>query len=136
MKYQPKPKRKGVKLPFGYFINPLDNWVLLPDVKKLDALHYAFQMRAKYKTSYRDCALWLHAATGEFITHVGFIFLYKKWAKELREQKKKEIEARKKEILKINTNYIATNYTENDVNTNEQADISSLAYQDAQKEFN
>lgn len=135
MKYQPKPRRKGVKIAFGYFPNPLDDYVLLPDEKKLDALHYAFQMRTKYKTSYRDCSLWLNAATGEFITYTGFMHLYKKWAKELRKKKKAEIDARKKEILKINTNYIANNYTENDVNTNEAADISSLAYQDAQKEF-
>lgn len=135
MRYQPRPKRKGVKIPFGYFPNPLDEYVLLPDEKKLDALHYAFQMRTKYKTSYRDCALWLYAATGEHISYNGYLFLYQKWAKELRKQKKKEIELRKKEILKINTEYIANNYTNSDVNTDETADISSLAYKDAKKEF-
>jgi hypothetical protein len=135
MKYQPKPKRKGVRIAFGYYPHPLDPYVLLPDEKKLDALHYAFQMRTKYKTSYRDCAMWLFATTGDMLTHSGFLHLYKLWAKKLRKQKKKEIDLRKAEILKINTNYIANNYTENDVNTNEQADISSLAYQDAQKEF-
>ena len=135
MNYKPKAKRKGMSIPFGYFIHPTDSSVLLPDKNKLNALHYAFAMRTKYKTSYRDCALWLQAATGDRLAYTGFMYLYKKWARQLRKTKKAEIAARKQEILNINTKYIEKIYPDYEVNTDENADISSLAYEAAEKAF-
>lgn len=124
MEYKPVKRRIGIMPRWGYYVSPIDNTVLIPDPKKLDALHYAFRMRAKYNTSTRDCAMWLHGACGQRITPSGFLILYKFWLKRIKTEKKKELEVEyKKQQAEVEQQYKQFGIALNDT-----ADISSLAY--------
>lgn len=66
--------------------------MFIPDREKLDALHYAFRMRAKHNTPLSTCAKWLHSATGRSITIAGFQILYKKWVALMRKHHQRKID--------------------------------------------
>lgn len=135
MIYKPRAVRKGIKLPFGYFVNPLDPFIALPDKEKLDALHYAYRMKLKYGTSLRDCCIWLHGATGQRMTHNGFFYAYKKWLSQVRKERRKEIENRKKELLRVQQNFIDENFKAFTTVLNDELDISALAQAAAKAEY-
>lgn len=124
-----------MKVPFGYILNPLDPYLVLPDPKKLDALHYAYRMRARYGTSFTDCALWLQSATGDFIGAPGFKFLYKRWISNIRKEKKLEVEARKRAFHKVAQNYVEKNFQHLSIETDDERDISAVAEAEAKEEW-
>lgn len=127
MQYKPKARKKGIKLPFGYYLNPLDPNVLIPDPKKLDALHYAFRMKAKYNTSLRDCVMWLQSATGDRMSAHGFGYLYKQWIRRLQKERSVEIAARRKAHHKSAQEYIDKNFKHLEIIIDEDRDITAVA---------
>lgn len=124
MEYKPKIRRKNIHLPFGYYVSPFDDNLLLPDQKKLEALHYAFRMKAKYSTSIRTCAMWLHMATGHLMTASGFDNAYKSWVKKLKKERKKSIE----EELTKREKYLEDTYKQFGISTSDTDDIAALAF--------
>lgn len=133
--YKPKVRRRGIQIPFGYFLSPFDPYILLPDPKKLDALHYAYRMKAKYRTSYRDCTQWLHAATGQRMSPSGFMQAYKLWVKRLRKENLKAIKAKKDAIFKEKQTYIDENLKNLNLVMIDADDISALAEGEAIKQI-
>lgn len=70
MQVRPKEaiKRKSRIVPFGYMVDPLDDALLLPIEKELNALEKA---REYLKTcSYRQTSEWVTAYTGRYCSHV------------------------------------------------------------------
>lgn len=132
--YKPKFRRKGINPPFGYFVSPIDPSVLLPDPKKIEALEYAFRMKAKYKTSIRDCCVWLHGQTAIRMTASGFMYAYKRWAGKIRKANSQKIAARKREITKEREALIQENFKEFTITTDDGPAIQPLAYEQARKE--
>lgn len=57
-------------VPFGYYPDPEDVDLLLPDVRELEALEKA-KKHLKNGYSYRDTAAWLLEVTGRSISHMG-----------------------------------------------------------------
>ena len=134
MEYKPKSRRRGINPPFGYFVSPVDSSVLLPDPKRLEALEYAFKMKAKYKTSIRDCCQWLHAQCGARLTPSGFMYAYRRWANKLNKEKCQQIAAKKRELLKQRNELIANTYSDFIVVTDDRPAVSALAHEKARKE--
>jgi hypothetical protein len=127
MIYAPKRRKFGIRLPYGYYVSPKDPNVLIPDAALLDALHYAFRMRAKYHTPWRDCAMWLHMTTSVKMTHVGFRAAYKRWAAKVRKEHIRQINAqRRQDEAKFNT-YIQENFQPDHIVLDDRPDISALA---------
>ena len=56
-------------VPFGYMIDPEDEYVLLPIQQELDLLEKAKEYLKQY--SFREVAHWLTRNTGRYISHVG-----------------------------------------------------------------
>lgn len=56
-------------IPFGYEVDPEDDYVLLPIQNELDLLEKAKEYLKQY--SYREVAHWLTRNTGRYISHVG-----------------------------------------------------------------
>lgn len=56
-------------VPFGYSVDPDDEYVLLPIQSELDLLEKAKEYLKQY--SYREVAHWLTRNTGRYISHVG-----------------------------------------------------------------
>ena len=56
-------------VPFGYEVDPNDDFVLLPIQNELDLLEKAKEYLKQY--SYREVAHWLTRNTGRYISHVG-----------------------------------------------------------------
>lgn len=56
-------------VPFGYSVDPNDEYVLLPIQSELDLLEKAKEYLKQY--SYREVAHWLTRNTGRYISHVG-----------------------------------------------------------------
>lgn len=56
-------------IPFGYEVDPEDEYVLVPVKKELDLLEKAKEYLRQY--SYREVAHWLTRNTGRYISHVG-----------------------------------------------------------------
>lgn len=73
----PKPQLKNwdpvvrvsKQIPFGYKLDPEDNWILLPIPEELDLLEQAKVHLKQY--SYRAVADWLSEKSGRSITHAG-----------------------------------------------------------------
>jgi hypothetical protein len=129
-----KPKLLRTKhIPFGYYLAPGEQRLALPDPKALDALHYALQMKAKYKTPLRDCTMWLQRATGYKITPQGFRYIYNKWAKELRKEKRAAIMKKTQEIYNEKKKDMEEQYKQFGTSIDEKRDIASLAYAAALK---
>ena len=61
--------RTSRQIPFGYKLDPDDNWILLPIPSELDLLEQAKQHLKNY--SYRAVADWLTEKSGRSITHAG-----------------------------------------------------------------
>lgn len=97
MEWKPRRRRPGLKPPWGYYPSKDDKNILVPDLKKLAALEYSFQQRAKLKTPIRDCCMWLHMQTGIGMTPAGFLYAYRKWMKYLRSERMKEIQKKQKD---------------------------------------
>jgi hypothetical protein len=131
MDYPPRPALGG-RAPFGYYILPHNNRVALPDPKALDALHYSFQMRAKYKTSLADCVTWLMRATGYRITISGYDHIYQKWQKKLKKEKLIEIQAKAQEIFEAKVKELKEKFGPG-VIVDDGRDIAALAYKEALK---
>ena len=125
---------RGRKLTFGYYINPLDPHVALPDKDVLDALHYSFRMRAKFGTSLRDCTMWLHAATGRKITPHGYLYKYKRWLKAIKQEHKEELKVQKAETSRLQQNYVDENFKDMQVTLDSVDDITSVASAEIRKE--
>lgn len=131
--YLPVIRRPGIRMPWGYFVSPLDTTMCLPDKEKLEALNYAFRMKAKYGTSLRDCMMWLHAATGQRITHNGFANLYKKWFNRIRKENMTRIQALKKQKLKEDEQFIKDNLKHLSVILNDTAAVAAVAHKEARE---
>lgn len=131
MEYKPLVRRKGIRHPWGYFISPFDQNILLPDPKKLDALHYAFRMKAKYKTPIRSCTMWLHMATGQLMTPAGFMYAYDRWVKKLKIEKRSQIKTQEKELLKAQQQLIKDTYGNLEVVIDDRAGVAALAHERA-----
>ena len=57
-------------IPFGYYPDPEDPDLLIPNVRELEALERAKRhIRRGY--SYRETAIWLEEVTGRTISHTG-----------------------------------------------------------------
>ena len=56
-------------IPYGYELDPDDNFILLPIAIELDMLEKAKKYLKQY--SYREVSNWLTANTGREISHVG-----------------------------------------------------------------
>tara|TARA_R110002049_G_scaffold2719_3_gene20641 strand:- start:175 stop:597 length:423 start_codon:yes stop_codon:yes gene_type:complete len=56
-------------IPYGYELDPNDNFILLPIAIELDMLEKAKKYLKQY--SYREVSNWLTANTGREISHVG-----------------------------------------------------------------
>lgn len=89
--YRPKVRRSGINPPWGYEPSKEDPNILLPDKFKLNALEHSFRMRAKHKTSIRDCCMWLQANTGDSLSPAGYMYAYDKWMKQIRQTHMKEV---------------------------------------------
>jgi hypothetical protein len=61
--------RTSRQVPFGYLVDPEDDWILLPIAEELDLLEQAKQHLKQY--SYRAVADWLTEKSGRSITHAG-----------------------------------------------------------------
>jgi hypothetical protein len=61
--------RTSRQIPFGYKLDPNDNWILLPVPLELDLLEQAKKHLKQY--SYRAVADWLTEKSGRSITHAG-----------------------------------------------------------------
>jgi len=61
--------RTSRQIPFGYKLDPNDNWILLPIPSELDLLEQAKVHLKQY--SYRAVADWLTEKSGRAITHAG-----------------------------------------------------------------
>jgi hypothetical protein len=133
--YKPKVRRPGMKPNWGYFVSASDPKLLLPNPQMLDALHYAFRMKAKHKTPIRHCTQWLHAATGQLMTPSGFNLAYKRWLKNLKKENRKEVNARKKAILDQQQAYVDENMKHLTVIVNDADDIAALAHKEAQEQW-
>lgn len=133
IEYKPKVRRKGINIPFGYYVSPFDQKLLLPDPKKLDALHYAYRMKAKYQTPLRDCTQWLHAATGQRMSPAGFMYAYKAWSKRLKKERAKEMRATIEASLKKQQQFYDENFKHLGVVLDDRADITALAHDEAKK---
>jgi len=131
--YLPKRRKPGMNMPFGYYIHPTDADVLLPDPKKLDALHYAFRMKAKYGTSLRDCTMWLHSACGQRISAPGFMYAYKHWMKSIGEANRVKVKKRKKDLIKAREKFIAENFKQFGIKVDDGEDITAVAINQAAK---
>lgn len=132
--YKPKYRRKGINLPFGYYVNPVDNNILLPDAKKLDSLEYAFRMRAKYKTALRDCCMWLHQQTGQRMTAAGFLYAYRAWVKRVKKLNGKAFSIRKREAVERRKKLIEENFGQFKVVLDDRDSVLALAEVAAKKE--
>lgn len=135
MEYKPKLRRGRVCPPFGWFVCPTDHGILIPDPKKIEAIHYAFRMRAKYKTSIRDCTQWLHAATGQRMTAGGFLSSYNRWKKSLYKDKRREVMKACHEKVKDRIKYIEENYKAFGIVVNDRDDITALADAEANEKL-
>lgn len=133
MEYKPKLRRGKVCIPFGYYVSPIDPKILIPDPKKLDAIHYAFRMKAKYGTSIRDCTMWLHGATGQRMTPAGFMYAYKNWIGRLRKDKRQKLSAERKAKFLLQQKFVEENLKQFGVLINDGSDISAVAEGDAKK---
>ena len=133
--YKPKYRRTGINPPFGYFVSPVDPSVLLPDPKRLEALEYAFRMKAKYKTSIRDCCMWLHGQTGLRMSPTGFMMAYRRWASKISKQNRQQIAARKKVIIQEHQELVEKTYNDFTIVTDDSPAIQSLAQEQARKEI-
>lgn len=133
MEYKPRARIGKINIPFGYYVCPTDPKILIPDPMKLDALHYAFRMRAKYKTPFRDCTQWLHARTGQRMTAPGFMYAYQHWVKRLRKEKAPEIAAKVKETIAKKKKLMEENFKQFGISLDDRPDISALADHKAQE---
>lgn len=133
--YKPKARRTGLQVPFGYYISPLDPYILIPDPAKLDALHYAFRMRAKTGVAYRDCTQWLHQATGQRMSAPGFMYAYKAWLARIKKANSKAIKAKKAAQIKEKEKFISQNLRNLSFTVNENDDITAVAEGEARKEW-
>ena len=120
---------------FGYYLCPHDPTVIIPDPKKLDALHYAFRMKAKYNTPIRDCTQWLHAATGQRLTPAGFLYAYREWVRKIRGEHRQKVAAEKRKLLEAQQKVIADTYSQFGVSINDRADITAVATKQAKEEI-
>lgn len=135
MEYKPRVRRGRVKLPFGWYVSPVDERILIPNQEEIEALHYAFRMKAKHNTPYRECTMWLHQATGKKMTPAGFMYAYKHWIKKLRSARTKEVQARMKlEYLELQKQ-VDENYSQLRVSIEDHDDITAVAKNFAQKEW-
>ena len=134
MEYKPKVRHRGINIPFGYYVCPTDPTVLIPDPKKLDCLHYAFRMRAKYNTPLRDCTQWLHMATGQRMTASGFMYAFKHWLGKLRKEKSKELAAQRKKLIAEKQKFIDENFKHFGIRLDDKPDITAVAHFQAKKE--
>lgn len=125
--YRAKARRKGMQIPFGYYVSPLDPYILIPDPKKLEAIHYAYRMRAKYHTAYRDCTQWLHAATGQRMSAAGFMYAYKRWLKRLHKENRKVISAKRDAETKEKQKFIDENLKNLSLIIDDRTDITAVA---------
>lgn len=127
MEYQARPYRRGLPPKIGYYVCPTDHKVQLPDPKKLDALHYAFRMKAKYNTSLRECVRWFHSATGQLVTPSGFLGAYKNWVRERRRTNGKQIGAAFQKKQRARKKFIEENFKHFGITVNDPDDITALA---------
>ena len=132
--YRPKLHRKGMPLPFGYFVSPIDPEILLPDVKKLEALEYAFRMKAKYKTTLSNCVAWLHAQTGQRMSLPGFRAGYRRWASAVRRKNGKALSIKRKQILEEKQKALEKNYGHHTIKLNDKDSVLALAFREAEKQ--
>lgn len=136
VEYSPRLRHGGLSIPFGWYVNPLDEKILVPDKHKLDCLHYAFRMRAKYKTSIRDCTMWLHSATGQRMSPAGFMYAYNRWMEKIKKERKKEIHEKKKAEFKKRQEFVDENMKHFGIVIDDSADIAAVASYEAQKDIN
>jgi len=61
--------RYGRFIPFGYYQDPEDEYILIPIPDELDLLEQA--KRYLFEYSYRSVAKWLSDRSGRYISHVG-----------------------------------------------------------------
>lgn len=61
--------RNGRYIPFGYYQDPEDEYILIPIPDELDLLEKA--KRYLFEYSYRAVASWLSDRSGRYISHVG-----------------------------------------------------------------
>jgi len=91
-------------------------------------------MKAKYGTSLRDCAMWLHVATGTRLTASAFGQKYKIWIRNIRKERREEVKAKKEAMQKTAQNYINKNYTELKLELKDERDIAAVAENEARSE--
>lgn len=128
MEYKPiYRKHPGMNIKFGYFVSPIDDRILIPDPKKIEAIEYSFKMRSKYKTSIRDCCMWLHGQTGQRMTPSGYLYAYRRWVKKLRAENFQKIAARKRQITKEREQFLNTNFNKYSIKTDDTESIQSVA---------
>ena len=83
-------------IPYGYELDPNDNFILLPIAIELDMLEKAKKYLKQY--SYRDVSNWLSEQSGRYISHVGLM-------KRVKLEQKRKREA-------SNQRYLAQRYKE------------------------
>jgi hypothetical protein len=125
--YRPKLRRKGLNPPFGYYPSKEDPNIMLPDVDKLEKLEHSFRMKAKHKTSIRDCCMWLQQNTGCTLTPAGYMYAYKRWVNAVRAQNSREFH----KALKEKKAEIEKSFGEFTVNLDDEHSIYALAQDQA-----
>lgn len=133
--YKPKLRKKGLVPPWGYYQSPDDPDIMIPDKRKLEALEHSFRMRSKYRTTVRDCCLWLYANTGEFITAPGYWYLYKRWLKSIRQNNGKRLAAFTRKKFTEKQKYIEEKFGGFTINIDDEQSIHALADRQAEDKF-
>src|SRR5271167_3742504 len=133
--WKPKYRRRGLCLPFGYFVCPTDQNLLLPDPNALEALEYSFQMRAKYKTPIRDCTMWLRLNCGKSLTPAGYLYAYRAWIKRVKKKNGHAIAVKRRKIIEERKKFLEDNYGQFSIKLDDRQNVYAVAEKEASKEL-
>lgn len=112
--WHPVARASKIHVPFGYYVDPENDRLLLPIPEELEALEIAKRHLKQY--TYRDVAIWLTKQTGRYISHMGLkkrvdIEYKRKKAATIKRKLAKRLEETLAQIKELEENRIGA-YTE------------------------